>query len=179
MMKSAAYITAALVLTGCGVQVLPIKGNGAKLDVHLSNDSTGTMMENWQLRKFDDETCEKEETGVLLSNKAFSKGRTSLDPVTLPTDNKVTLSFYYLDARVGANTQCGYTLTFVPAENQHYTARFAVTGNVSSCAVALSDAAGHPVKVTTPEYTCSAGVVAERVRNGGRGVKRYKGVTVY
>lgn len=180
MNTSTAWIALAAVLTlgGC-TQTLPIKGNGAHMDVRLSNDATGTTMQIWQVLKYEDETCQKAEKGVMLSTTMFGKGKTSLDPLALPTDGKLTLAFFYLDARFGMNTQCGYTLTFLPVENEHYTARFAVSGNVSTCNVALTNQTGQPVKAIAPEYSCHDGVVAERILNGGRGVKHAQGVTVY
>lgn len=123
--------------------------------------------------------CQKAEKGAMLSTTMFGKGKTSLDPLALPTGVKLRLAFLYLDARFGINTQCGYTLTFSPAENEHYTARFAVTGNVSSCNVALTNQSGQPIKATTPEYACHDGAVAERSLNGERGVKHAQGVRDY
>ena len=178
MKTIAAGLAAALLFAGC-TQTLPIKGNGAQMDIRLSSDSTGTMMETWAVHKYHDPLCEKEEKGVVLSKTMLGKGAKSLDPIRLPTDDKLTLSFFYLDARFGVNLQCGYTVTFVPVENQHYTARFAVVGNASFCSVEITNAAGQPVNVTTPEYACHAGAVPERVPNGGRGVKRAPRVTVY
>lgn len=154
-------------LAGCATQTLPITGKGAQLDIQLSNDATGSVLQSWHVRKFSSERCDKVEDGILLSKEAFSKGATSMAPITLPTGDKITLAFRYFDAHLGVNMGCNYTLTFVPVEAQHYTARFAVTGNVSSCTVAIADAAGKKIDVATPVRSCVSGSVAtDSVLNG-------------
>lgn len=167
-------LTLALALSGCApVQVLPIKGNGAKMDIQLSNESTESIMKQWGVVAFQDERCEKEEKGVPLAKGA------SPDPITLPTDRKVTLTFGYSEVRLGANAGCVYSLTFAPVENQHYTARFSVIGNSTSCKVAISDAAGQPVTVTTPEQACMSGTVVLAQPNGQGSISVPPAVQVY
>lgn len=154
-------LAAALALSGCApVQVLPIKGKGAKVDIRLSTESTGSIMKQWAVLAFEDERCEKEEKGVVLAEGA------SPAPITLPTDRKVTLTFGYSEVRLGANAGCAYSLTFAPVENQHYTARFAIIGNSTSCKASITDAAGQPVKVTTPQQACMSGTVMLARPNG-------------
>lgn len=164
-MKSILYVAAALALTACA-QSLPIKGNGANMEVRLSNESTRSYMQNWQIRAFEDERCEKEEIGVLLANKSLSRGATSLNPITLPTASKVTLGFRYLDARLGVTGVCDYAFTFTPVENQRYQAHFAVRDDAASCKVDLLDSAGRTVEVSTPAQACVAGMVATFTPNG-------------
>jgi hypothetical protein len=156
-----------LSLAGCA-QVLPITGQGAKLDVQLSNDATGSALQNWHVRKFDNAQCDAKQDDVLLSKRVLSHGATALDPIVLPTGNKITLGFSYFDAHLGRNMGCDYTVTFVPVEARHYTARFAITGNVSACTVAIVDAAGQAVAATSPVRSCiHGGVTTDDVRNGG------------
>lgn len=165
---ASAALCAAIVLSlaGCA-QVLPITGQGAKLDVQLSNDATGSTMQNWHVRKFDNERCDAKQDDILLSKKVLSMGATAMDPIVLPTGNKITLAFSYFDVHLGRNMGCDYTLTFVPAEAQHYTARFAVTGDVAACTVAIVDTAGRSVAETTPAHSCVHGAMpAEHLVNG-------------
>ena len=164
----------ALALSGCApVQVLPIKGKGAMVDIQLSTESTGSIMKQWGVVAYQDERCEKEEKGVVLAKGA------SPAPITLPTDRKVTLTFGYSEVRLGVNAGCVYSLTFAPVENQHYTARFAIIGNSTSCKATISDAAGQIVKVTTPEQFCRSGSVALALPNGQGSISVPPSVQVY
>jgi len=150
-----------IALSGCAtVETLPMTGNGAKMDIQTTTASTGSIMKYWSVSAYEDERCEKEEKGVNLA-----RGK-SLDPITLPTDRKVTLTFGYSEVRLGAGAGCVYSVAFAPAENHRYTARFAIIGDSMSCKAELSDASGQPVKVTIPEQACMSGVVALARPNG-------------
>jgi uncharacterized protein YceK len=68
-----------MVLSGCAsVEVLPITGNGARMDIQTTNESTGSIMKYWSVSAYEDERCEKEEKGVDLA-----RGK-SLTPLPFP-----------------------------------------------------------------------------------------------
>lgn len=159
-MKTIICLAALLAISGCvQVQTLPVAGKGATMDLEYSQGGGG-IMQSWGVDAFQDERCEKEEKGILLS-----KGAAPV-PITLPAGRKVTLTFGYGEVRLGAGAGCVYSLSFAPAENHHYKARFAIIDNAASCKAEITDLSGQPVAVTTPAQACMSGVVARFVPNG-------------
>lgn len=179
MNRSIVIATATLALCGCvHVETLPVQGNGARMEITLANDSTGSIMKAWHVSAFKDARCEKEEQGVLLARKVYASDATALDTVTLPTGNTVALSFSYSDVRLGAGVGCMYALAFVPMENQRYKAHFAVVDNAASCKAVITDSAGQPVKFTTPAQACASGVVSIARPNGQGSISVSRPVSV-
>lgn len=179
MNKSLIAVAATLALCGCNhVQTLPVQGKGAPMAITLANDSTGSIMKSWGVSAYQDPRCEKEEQGVLLAKKVYASNATALDIVTLPTGSSITLSFGYGDVRLGAGVGCGYSLAFVPMENQRYTAHFAVVDNAASCKAVITDSAGQPVRFTEPAQSCVSGIAAYAQPNGKGSISVTRPVTV-
>jgi hypothetical protein len=159
-MKVITGLATMLALAGCAqVQTLPTNGKSATMDLEYSQGGSG-IMQSWGVVAYEDPRCEKEEKGVRLSKGAAAA------PVTLPANRPVTLTFGYSDVRLGAGAGCVYSLSFTPAENHQYKARFAIIDNAASCKAEITDRAGQPVAVTLPAQACMSGVVARAVPNG-------------
>jgi hypothetical protein len=159
-MKVIAGFAAMLALSGCvQVQTLPTSGKAATMDLEYSQGGNG-IMQSWGVDAFQDERCDKGEKGVVLS-----KGDKPT-AITLPADRRITLTFGYGEVRLGAGAGCVHTLSFAPAENHHYKARFAIADSGASCKAEISDLSGQPVAVTTPRLACISDIGARTGLNG-------------
>ena len=171
--KVATSLIASLILGGCASShSLVTSGPSAKLSIHLASQSQNTNVQAWRISSYDDQTCVKDEDGTLAARKVGNSGG-ALESFDVPAEKPVTLGFWYSEARYAQNRECSYTLTFSPAANGSYSARFEVADGANACRVLLNDSEGQPVATSTPVLSC-AKTQAGKVPNGGTGILNWK-----
>ena len=175
MKNASGCLLAACLLCACSPpRPLVSTGPTATLAPSLSSDSVGTSGKFWRVYKFNDATCTSSEKGVVFARKLTGNSGGDLAPIVLPAGNRITLGFGYMESRFAQNRECSYTVTFTPEANQHYTARFAVTGNSNACDLSLTDSTGHPAEASQPVMSCVVGLLNHKIRNGQPGVLNWK-----
>lgn len=171
-MKFQLLCAATLVTAGCvSTEIMVPSGASAELAMDLeSNSSGGGMGQHWHVWKYQDSMCQAEEKAVRIARKRKNK---PMEILHLPADQPITLAFWYIEANFGQNRECSYTWTFTPKAGEKYRARLAVSPAVH-CNASISDNAGAPVEMLSPENSCVIGLYGQRIRNGEPATISYK-----